>query len=53
MNRRVLIVLAAAIVVIAGILAMIPDRDQPGAEGDHATPAVRDPQNPAAPAPSN
>lgn len=50
MSRRALILFVGAIVIIAGVLAMIPDRDQPNAEGDHPSPATHDPANPAAPA---
>ncbi len=53
MSRRALIILAAGIVVVAGIMAMIPDNDQPGAVADHPSPATGDPKNPAAPAPNS
>ncbi|WP_199925231.1 hypothetical protein [Neorhizobium sp. SOG26] len=53
MSRRALIILAAIIVVAAGIMAMIPDNDQPGAAADHPSPATGQPKNPAAPAPGS
>lgn len=50
MSRQMLIILVAALVIIVGVLAMVPDRDQPNTEGDHPSPATHDPANPAAPA---
>jgi hypothetical protein len=49
MQKRTLFVIAAVIAIAGGIVAMLPDGDGPGVP----PPAKGDPQNPAAPAPSD
>jgi hypothetical protein len=52
MRRRTIIALVALVVVIAGVTMAIVDQSHLSAEGDHPTPAVRDPKDPSAPAPT-
>jgi hypothetical protein len=47
-----MVAVAGFIVALAVVFAVI-DQTTMSAEEDHPTPAVRDPKNPAAPAPSN
>jgi hypothetical protein len=53
MSRRMLIVIVAGLVLVVGIVTAVIDQAQMSSVGDHPTPSARDPQNPAAPAPSN
>jgi len=52
MSRRTLIVVVAGFVVVLGVVIAIVDQAMMSANGDHPSPAVRDPRNPAAPPPS-
>jgi hypothetical protein len=47
-----LIAVVAGFVVVLGVVVAIVDQAMMSADGDHPTPAVRDPRNPGAPAPS-
>jgi hypothetical protein len=47
-----LIAVVAGVVIVLGVLVAIVDQAMMSADGDHPTPAVRDPPNAGAPAPS-
>ncbi|MBW6425407.1 hypothetical protein KX729_28685 [Rhizobium sp. XQZ8] len=51
MSRRIAFRCGRVIVVLAVVIAVV-DQAMMSVNGDHPTPAVRDPRNPAAQAPS-
>jgi hypothetical protein len=53
MSRRTLIASVAGFIIALVVVFAVVDQSMMSAEGDHPTPAVRDPKNPAAPAPTN
>ncbi|MDR6821077.1 hypothetical protein J2X76_006277 [Neorhizobium sp. 2083] len=52
MSRRTLVAAVAGFIIVLTIVIAVVDQAMMSAEGDHPPPAVRDPRNPAAPAPS-
>jgi hypothetical protein len=53
MSRRTLIAAVAIFIITFAVVLAVVDQTMMSAEGDHPTPAIRDPKKPAAPAPSN
>jgi hypothetical protein len=53
MKRRTIIAAVAGFIIVLALGIALTDQLTMSASGDHPTPAVRDPKNPAAPAPSN